>query len=65
MTKRCRHEYEFKTDYPNEVFCMICSTGWNLLEYTDWDDNKLKTLPKYIRERVLKNRTEIFNMDYK
>lgn len=65
MTKRCRHEYESKTDYPNEIFCMKCSTGWYLTEYIDWNDKQLMTLPKYIRSKVLKNRVEIFNMDNK
>jgi len=63
MTKRCRHEYESKTDYPNEIFCMKCSTGWNLADYIDYDDIKLKLLPKYIREKVIKNQKDTFALD--
>lgn len=64
MTKRCHHEYESKVDYPNEIFCMKCSTGWNIIDYLEYDNEKLRLLPKYVRAKVIKNRDEIFKLDF-
>jgi hypothetical protein len=67
MTKRCRHEYETKPDYPDEVFCMKCSTGWNIQDYLKYNAIQLMTLPKGVRYAVVARQAEIFtkeNPDY-
>ena len=67
MTKRCRHEYQTKPDYPDEIFCMNCSTGWNIQDYMKCKPTELVTLPKFIRYKVVERQAEIFtkeNPDY-
>ncbi len=67
MTKRCRHELETKTDYPNDRICHKCQTIWTLTDYIDWTAKQLMTLPLEIRREVMKIQAEKFakeNPDY-
>jgi hypothetical protein len=64
MTKRCRHEYETKADYSDEIFCMKCSTGWNITDYMSYNSIQLMTLPKYIRYEVVKRQAEKFAKEH-
>lgn len=52
MTKRCKHEYDTKAGYPNDVICHQCQTIWTLTDYLEWSDKQLLLLPKYIRAGV-------------
>lgn len=63
MTKRCHHEYQTKPDYPDEIFCMKCSTGWNIPDYMGYNAIQLMTLPKFIRYEVVKRQAELFNKE--
>lgn len=46
MTKRCRHEYETKPGYPDELLCQKCQSCWTITDYLDWDAKRLMTIPK-------------------
>ena len=63
MTKRCRHEYQTKPDYPDEIFCMKCSTGWNIQDYLKYNSIQLMTLPKGVRYAVVRRQVEHFAKD--
>jgi hypothetical protein len=67
MTKRCKHEYETKSGYPDDIICQKCGTIWTISDYLKWTAKELMTLPKYIRTEVLKIQAEKFakeNPDY-
>ena len=63
MTKRCRHEYETKPDYPEDIICQKCQTIWRIPDYLEWSAKQLMTLPKYIRQEVLRWQAEKFAKD--
>ncbi|KKN38865.1 hypothetical protein LCGC14_0749200 [marine sediment metagenome] len=52
MTKRCRHIFETKEGYPDDVICRKCETIWTLTDYKDWVQSALMTLPLVIRQLV-------------
>lgn len=56
MTKRCRHELETKSGYPNDRICQKCGTIWRLTDYKDWAPTQLMALPKQIRYELLQFR---------
>ncbi len=60
MTKRCRHEIESKPDYPDELFCMKCSTGWYISEAEKCTRKEFLLLPLEVRRIVLKKQAEKF-----
>lgn len=67
MTKRCRHEYETKDGYPDDVICLKCQTIWSLSQYINYTAKELMALPKFIRYKVLERQAEEFtkeNPDY-
>jgi len=63
MTKRCRHEYETKNGYPDDIICQKCQTIWTITDYMSWTAKQLLTLPPHIRQEVLKRQVETFNKD--
>ena len=58
MTRRCRHEYEKKPDYPEDIICQKCQTIWRIPDYLSWSAKDLMTLPKEIRSVVLRWQAE-------
>lgn len=64
MTKRCRHEFDTKADYPDDIICHKCGTIWTITEYKDYPPTKLITLPKAIRREVMKRQAEQFNVKF-
>ena len=63
MTKRCRHEYEKKEDYPEDTICQKCQTIWRIPDYLIWSAKELMTLPKQIRYEVIEWQVKKFNKD--
>jgi len=63
MTKRCRHEYETKDGYPDDIICRKCETIWTITDYLCWTAKQLMTLPMPIRREVLKRQAEQFDKD--
>lgn len=64
MTKRCRHEFDTKADYPDDIICHKCGTIWTITEYTDYPPTKLLTLPKSIRHKIMERQAEQFNVKF-
>lgn len=67
MTRRCRHEWIGKDDYPDDMICEKCQRIWRITEYLGWTAKELMTLPKDVRYAVLKRQVEQFqkdNLDY-
>lgn len=67
MTKRCKHQYEIKPGYPDELLCPICQTCWNITDFLSYNTVQLMTLPKGVRYAVVKRQAEEFqrkNPDY-
>lgn len=67
MTMRCKHEFEKKSDYPEDIICQTCQTIWRIPNYLDWSARDLDTLPRPIRSEVLRWQAEKFakdNSDY-
>lgn len=67
MTKRCRHEYQTKDDYPDDLICNKCQSCWTITDYLSWTAKELMTIPKGVRYAVVKRQAEIFakeNPDY-
>jgi len=67
MSKRCRHDFETKDGYPNDIICQKCQTIWTITDYLDWTAKQAMTLPLVIRRAVLKRQADIFakeNPDY-
>ena len=67
MTRRCRHEFEKKPDYPEDRICQKCQTIWRIPDYLEWSAKELMTLPKEIRNEVLCWQSDRFakeNPDY-
>ena len=60
MTRRCRHEYETKPGYPDDMICQKCQTIWTLTDYMNWTAKQLMTLPKGVRYAVVKRQVEKF-----
>lgn len=56
MTRRCRHEYETKAGYPDDIICQKCQTIWTLTDYHNWKPSQFVTLPLHVRKEVLKRR---------
>ena len=54
MTKRCRHEFETKDGYPDDMLCQKCQTIWTITDYVDWTAKQIMTLPLVVRREVLK-----------
>ena len=64
MTKRCRHEFGKKPDYPEDIICLKCQTIWRIPDYLEWPPTKLMTLPLEIRSGVLKWQAEKFAKEH-
>ena len=64
MTKRCRHEFDTKVDYPDDIICHKCGTIWTTTEYKDYPPKKLMLLPLEVRRVVLKRQAEEFAKQY-
>ena len=64
MTKRCRHEFVTKADYPEDRICQKCETIWRIPDYVDWTAKQLMTLPKEIRFEVLTIQAEKFANEF-
>jgi hypothetical protein len=71
MTKRCRHEFETKADYPDSIICRKCQSIFTITDYLKWTPKQIMTLidtlPLEIRECLLRRQAEIFakeNPDY-
>jgi hypothetical protein len=60
MTRRCKHEFDTKADYPDDRICHKCQNIWTITDYTNWSASQLMTLPKEIRFEVLKIQAEKF-----
>ena len=59
MTKRCRHEYETKVGYSDDVICQKCQTIWHISEYMSWSAvDLMHHAPLFIRKEVLKRQVE-------
>lgn len=63
MTKRCRHEFEVKPDYPEDIICQKCQTIWRIPDYLAWTARELMALPREIRSAVLRWQAEKFAKD--
>jgi hypothetical protein len=51
MTKRCRHEFETKADYPNDRICRKCQ---RIITLTDYKTPKsIMTLPLELRRELM------------
>ena len=67
MTKRCRHDFEMKVGYPDDIICQKCQTIWTATDYLDYSAKQLMTLPFKVRQVVLFRQVERFqkeNPDY-
>jgi hypothetical protein len=64
MTRRCRHEFEKKPDYPEDTICQKCQTIWRIPDYLNWTPKQLMTLLLEIRREVLKWQVERFNKEH-
>ena len=54
MTKRCRHEFETKDGYPDDVICQKCGTIWYIPDYRKWTAHQLMhQAPPFIRRMVI------------
>ena len=63
MTRRCKHEYETKPDYPEDILCQKCQSIWRIPDYLNWTATELMHLPKYVRTEVLRWQAEKFNRE--
>ena len=63
MTKRCKHEFETKDGYPDDILCQKCQTIWAISDYMDWTARQAMTLPLVVRRAVLKRQADIFARD--
>jgi hypothetical protein len=63
MTRRCRHEYETKAGYPDDMICHKCQTIWTITDYLSYNAIQLMTLPKAVRYAVVKRQAERFAKD--
>ena len=67
MSKRCRHEFETKDGYPNDIICQKCQTIWTVTDYLAWTARQLMILPLVVRHEILKRQVDRFaeaNPDY-
>ena len=60
MTKRCRHEYETKDSYSDDIICQKCQTIWTIGDYMNYTAKELMTLPLLVRNAVIKRQAERF-----
>lgn len=60
MTRRCHHEYETKSGYPDDLICQKCQTIWTITNYLSWTAKQLMTLPFGVRQEVLRRQAESF-----
>jgi len=60
MTKRCKHEFETKEGYADDIICHKCQTIWTITDYLDWKATQIMTLPLEIRRLVLKRQAAAF-----
>ena len=60
MTKRCRHEFETKNGYPDDIICHKCQIIWTITDYLVLTAKQLMTLPLVVRREVLKRQADRF-----
>lgn len=63
MTRRCEHELEIKSNYPEDIICPKCQTIWRIPDYLTWTARDLITLPGEVRSAVLRWQVERFNKE--
>jgi len=63
MTRRCRHEFERKPAYPEDIICQKCQTIWRIPDYLNWTARDLMTLPMEIRSEILRWQAVKFDKD--
>ena len=63
MTRRCKHDFETKDGYPDDIICQKCQTIWTITDYIGWMAKQLMTLPLAVRREVLKRQAEKFQKD--
>ena len=63
MTKRCRHEFEMKEGYPDDIICQKCQTIWTVTDYLCYSAKQLMTLPLVVRGKVLKRQADTFSRE--
>lgn len=61
MTKRCRHEYETKAGYPDDIICQKCQAIWTITDYLNWTPKQVMTLPLEVRRKLLERQVAKFN----
>lgn len=64
MSKRCHHEFETKPDYLNDLICRKCETIWTITDYLELPSKMLKSLPKVVRDEVLKRQRNTVGLQY-
>ena len=63
MTKRCKHEFETKDGYSDDILCQKCQTIWTITDYVKWIPTQLRTLPRPVLSEVLRWQAEKFAKD--
>lgn len=62
MSRRCRHEFETKVGYPDDIICHKCQTIWHLPDYGGWTAKQIMhTLPPDVRLALLKRSVDRYN----
>ena len=64
MSQRCHCEYETKPDYPDNLICRKCGMIWEIMEYIELPDTMLNSLPKEVRNEVLKRQINTVGLQY-
>lgn len=57
MTKRCRHDWEQKADYPEDILCQKCQTIKKVAELTR---REVLKLPMELRRSILRRQVAQF-----
>ena len=61
MTKRCRHQWEQKSDYPEDILCRKCET---IKKVADLTRREILKLPMELRRAILKRQAEAVAQEY-
>lgn len=64
MTRRCKHEFWSKDDYPEDMICKKCEAIWTPKKYVDCSAIELMKLPKEVRFVVLTMQAEKFANEF-
>ena len=54
---RCKHDWSYKPDYPEDIICMKCGT---IRKVADLTRQQVLKLPMDVRQWILKNQAEQF-----